>query len=50
MTVLSGDERTPKLVLEGIPRALELREQVRHDVMALRQQLGIREIDVMKDK
>jgi len=47
ITILSGDERHPRLVLSGVPGALELREQVRQEVMTLRQRFGVRELDVM---
>jgi len=47
ITVLSGDERQPRLVLSGIPRAIELREKLRQEVMTLRQRFGVRELDVM---
>lgn len=47
ITILSGDERHPRLVLVGIPGAVELRERLRQEVMALRLRLGVREMDVM---
>lgn len=47
ITVLSGDENHPRLVLSGVPRAIELRERLREEVMTLRQRFGIRELDVM---
>jgi membrane protein YdbS with pleckstrin-like domain len=47
ITVLSGDERHPRLVLSGVPRAVELREKLREEVMTLRQRFGVREVDVM---
>jgi membrane protein YdbS with pleckstrin-like domain len=47
ITILSGDERHPRLVLVGIPQAVELRERVRQEVMVLRQRFGVREMDVM---
>jgi membrane protein YdbS with pleckstrin-like domain len=47
ITILSGDERQPRLVLSGIPNAIDLREKVRAEVMALRQRFGVREVDVM---
>jgi membrane protein YdbS with pleckstrin-like domain len=47
ITVLSGDERHPRLVLSGVPHALELRERLRQETMALRQRFGVREVDVM---
>jgi membrane protein YdbS with pleckstrin-like domain len=47
ITILSGDEKLPRLVLSGVPGALELREQIRTEVMALRQRFGVREVDVM---
>jgi membrane protein YdbS with pleckstrin-like domain len=47
ITVLSGDERHPRLVLDGVPGALELRERIRQEVMTLRQRFGVRELDVM---
>jgi len=47
ITVVSGDERHPQLVLTAIPRAVELRERMRQEVMALRQRFGVRELDVM---
>lgn len=48
ITVLSGDEGQPRLVLEGVPRAIEMRERLRQEVMSLRQRLGVRELDVLK--
>jgi membrane protein YdbS with pleckstrin-like domain len=47
ITILSGDERMPRLVLTGIPGALDLRERLRQEVMVLRQRFGVRELDVM---
>jgi uncharacterized membrane protein YdbT with pleckstrin-like domain len=47
ITILSGDERQPRLILSGIPRAIELREKLRQEVMTLRQRFGVRELDVM---
>ena len=46
-TVISGDERNPRLVLSGVPQAIELRERLRAEVMTLRQRFGVRELDVM---
>jgi membrane protein YdbS with pleckstrin-like domain len=47
ITVLSGDERQPRIVLSGVPDAVELREKLREEVMTLRQRFGVREVDVM---
>jgi membrane protein YdbS with pleckstrin-like domain len=47
ITILSGDEQHPRLILSGVPKALELRERLRQEVMVLRQRFGIREVDVM---
>jgi membrane protein YdbS with pleckstrin-like domain len=47
ITIISGDERNPRIVLSGVPRAVELREKVREEVMTLRQRFGVREMDVM---
>ena len=47
ITVLSGDEKQPRLVLDGVPNALEMRERLRQEVMSLRQRFGVRELDVM---
>ena len=47
ITVVSGDERNPRLVLQGVPDALQLRERLRQEVMTLRQRFGVRELDVM---
>ena len=47
ITILSGDAHQPRLVLYGIPRAVELRERLRQEVMQLRQRFGVRELDVM---
>jgi len=47
ITVISGDERHPRLVLSGVPDAIELRERLRQEVMTLRQRFGVRELDVM---
>jgi len=47
ITILSGDEKQPRLVLSGVPQALELRERIRTEVMTLRQRFGVREVDVM---
>jgi len=47
VTVLSGDERHPRLVLSGVPHAVELRERLRQETMTLRQRFGVREVDVM---
>ena len=47
ITIVSGDERNPRLVLSGVPHALDLREKLREEVMGLRQRFGVREVDVM---
>ncbi len=47
ITVISGDERHPRLILSGVPDAIELREKLRQEVMTLRQRFGVRELDVM---
>ncbi len=47
ITILSGDERQPRIVLSGVPQAVELREKLRQEVMTLRQRFGVREVDVM---
>jgi membrane protein YdbS with pleckstrin-like domain len=47
ITILSGDERNPRIVLSGVPQAIELREKLREEVMTLRQRFGVREMDVM---
>jgi membrane protein YdbS with pleckstrin-like domain len=47
ITILSGDPNHPRLVLSGVPRALELRERLRQEIMTLRQRFGVRELDVM---
>jgi uncharacterized membrane protein YdbT with pleckstrin-like domain len=47
ITVLSGDANHPRLVLSGVPHAVELREKLRQEVMNLRQRFGVRELDVM---
>jgi membrane protein YdbS with pleckstrin-like domain len=47
ITVLSGDESHPRLVLSAVPGALEMRERLRQEVMSLRQRFGVRELDVM---
>jgi membrane protein YdbS with pleckstrin-like domain len=47
ITVLSGDAQQPRLVLQGIPHAIDLRERLRQEVMILRQRYGVRELDMM---
>jgi membrane protein YdbS with pleckstrin-like domain len=47
ITIISGDENHPRLVLSGVPGAIELREKIREEVMILRQRFGVREVDVM---
>jgi membrane protein YdbS with pleckstrin-like domain len=47
ITVLSGDEGHPRLVLDGVPGAIDMRERLRQEVMTLRQRFGVRELDVM---
>ncbi|HEV3273067.1 MAG TPA: PH domain-containing protein [Candidatus Methylacidiphilales bacterium] len=47
ITVISGDERNPRVVLSGVPGAIDLREKMRQEVMTLRQRFGVREVDVM---
>jgi membrane protein YdbS with pleckstrin-like domain len=47
ITILSGDKSIPRLVLSGVPQAIELREKLRQEVMILRQRFGVREVDVM---
>jgi membrane protein YdbS with pleckstrin-like domain len=47
ITVLSGDAQNPRLQLQGIPGAVELRERLRHEVIVLRQRYNVRELDRM---
>ena len=47
ITILSGDPQNPRLILSAIPRALELRERLRHEVIRLRQLYNVRELDRM---
>src|ERR1700683_2950908 len=47
ITILSGDERQPRLVLSGVPDSIALRDRLRQEVMTLRQRFGVREVDVM---
>jgi uncharacterized membrane protein YdbT with pleckstrin-like domain len=47
ITIVSGDANQPRLVLRGIPRALELRERLRQEVLVLRQRYSVRELDMM---
>jgi membrane protein YdbS with pleckstrin-like domain len=47
ITIVSGDERHPRIVLSGVPNAVGLRERLRQEVMNLRQRFGVREVDVM---
>ena len=47
ITIVSGDANHPRLVLSGVPQAVELREKLRQEVMTLRQRFGVRELDVM---
>jgi len=47
ITIISGDERHPRIVLSGVPHAIDLRERLRQEVMNLRQRFGVREVDVM---
>jgi membrane protein YdbS with pleckstrin-like domain len=47
ITILSGDARNPRLILYGIPHAVELRERLRQEVMLLRQRYNVRELDMM---
>lgn len=47
INIVSGDTNNPNLHLAAVPRAIELRESIRHEVLALRQRFGVRELDVM---
>jgi hypothetical protein len=47
ITIFSGDPQNPQLVLSAIPRALELRERMRQEVIRLRQLFNVRELDRM---
>jgi membrane protein YdbS with pleckstrin-like domain len=47
ITIISGDAHSPRLVLRGVPHAVELRERLRHEVIALRQRYNVRELDMM---
>ena len=47
ITVLSGDEKQPRLLLDGVPNAIQMRERLRQEVLSLRQRFGVREVDVM---
>jgi len=45
--IISGDETNPNLAIRSIPKALEIREKIRQEVLHLRQKLRVRELDVM---
>lgn len=45
--ILSGDAKTPNLVLLAIPQPFELRERLRAEVIVLRQRFNVRELDIM---
>jgi membrane protein YdbS with pleckstrin-like domain len=47
LDIVSGDANNPNLHLVAVPNALELRESIRREVLALRQRFGVRELDVM---
>lgn len=47
ITILSGDSSSPRLILRAIPKAVELREKLRHEILTLRQKFNVRELDVM---
>ncbi len=47
IVIVSGDATQPRLVMSGVPGAVELRERLRQDVMTLRQRFGVRELDMM---
>jgi len=47
ITVVSGDDNQPRLVLDGVPNAIDMRERLRQEVISLRQRFGVREVDVM---
>ena len=50
ITILSGDQRNPTLLLVAIPGAVQLRERLRQEVMNLRQRLGVRPVDVIQPR
>ncbi len=47
LDIVSGDANNPNLHLVAVPKAIELRESIRREVLALRQRFGVRELDVM---
>jgi len=47
LKIISGDSSNPNLTLSAIPKPNDLREQLRREVLALRQRYNVRELDVM---
>ena len=45
--ILSGDSKNPDINLIAMPNPRETRERLRIEVLALRQKLGVREVDMM---
>lgn len=45
--ILSGDAENPSIVLRYVPKALDIRERIRHEVLDLRQRFNVRELDMM---
>jgi len=48
ITILSGDQRNPTIILSAIPGAVPLRERLRQEVMNMRQRLGVRPMDIIQ--
>ena len=46
--IMSGDATNPLILLQAVPKAMQLREQLRQEVLSLRQKFGVRELDVMQ--
>lgn len=47
VTIISGDAKSPFLLLMAIPRAVAIRERLRQEILVLRQKLNVRETELM---
>lgn len=47
VVLLSADKVTPTLYLQAIPQPMQIREQLREEIIALRRKFGVREMELM---
>lgn len=45
--IISGDAKSPVLFIMAIPKAVDIREKLRHEILLMRQKMNVREAELM---